>query len=197
MHSLHKAACGMAFLTGALTLVLCPARPVEAQNLTYTLSGVTFSDGATATGFFNYNPLTNSVYDINIIANDGTNGDGFSGGRYSSLYFWGDGDIQFAATTNYDTAPQDSILALDIAQDMGGGDYGLGSTGIIPIANFGFGLEEVTPSFGPVTQSRNITSGELIGAPAVPEASSMVSLGLLLLLGVVGVVVSRRRKAVG
>jgi len=43
----------------------------SAQNLTYTLSGVTFNDGGTASGSFTYNPTTNTYTNINIVTTTG------------------------------------------------------------------------------------------------------------------------------
>ncbi|HVS82829.1 MAG TPA: Calx-beta domain-containing protein [Pyrinomonadaceae bacterium] len=66
-------------LLGLLTLLL-PAG-ANAVPLTYNLSGVTFSDSATASGSFQYDAVTNAYSNVNIITTGGSR----SGATYHSV----------------------------------------------------------------------------------------------------------------
>lgn len=179
-------------LAGLCAFSAAAARPVLAQNLTYTLSGVTFSDGAVATGYFIFNPATQSFGTFRITTTDGTT-DSLSGGVYAlpatSTFKAGIGG---AATGNgyfeFDTFSTNRTLGLATSADAS-------SPGTVPLALFSssFASREFTGA-----STRTITAGFLdIAAPAaVPEASTTISLGLLLVLGAGGLVMAKRRRTV-
>ncbi len=178
-------------VAGLCALSAAAARPVLAQNLTYTLSGVTFSDGAFATGSFVFNPATQSFGTFSITTTDGTTGSQ-SGGVYAlpatSTVSAGVGG---AATGDgyfeFDTSSTGRMLGLATSAEAS-------SPGTVPLAlfNSSFASREYTGN-----ATRTITAGFLdITAPAaVPEASTTVSLGLLLALGAGSVIAARRRKS--
>ncbi len=177
---------------GLCVLSAATARPVMAQNLTYTLSGVTFSDGAAASGYFVFNPATQSFGTFSITTTSGTT-DSLTGGTYAlpatSTIKAGVGGV---ATGNgyfeFDTFSTGRTLGLATSAEAS-------SPGIIPLALMPIGFASSEENTG--NSTRTITAGFLdITAPAaVPEASTTVSLGLLLLLGAGSLVASRRRKS--
>ncbi len=182
-------------LVGLCALSAVLARPASAQNLTYTLSGVTFSDGAAASGYFIFNPATQSFGSFDIATTSGTT-DSLPGGVYappatSTI----NAGIGGAATGNgyfeFDTFSTGRTLGLATSTEAS-------SPGDVPLAlsNTMLASQEITGA--PDFDSRTITGGFLdITAPAaVPEASTTVSLGLLLVLGASGLVLARRRSVI-
>ena len=55
----------------ALLVLLCVPSVASADGITWTLSGVTFDDGGTASGSFVYDAVTNTVSSINIVTTAG------------------------------------------------------------------------------------------------------------------------------
>ena len=62
--------------------MLCLPSIASADGVTWDLSGVTFSDGGTASGSFVYDAVTNTVSDVDITATART---AFGGARYTSV----------------------------------------------------------------------------------------------------------------
>ncbi len=189
MHSARTLRLGLA-LTGLCALGVTAARPAAAQNLLYTLSGVTFADGATATGFFNANPTTGVFGTLDITTTSGLT-DGLPGTHYvtatttpaNSPYF------AFSFTSGLNTL----VLSVGVddrvpgVQPLQPGT----SSGPFQLSNSG----EVTRPVGGSQAVRPITAGSLIATAApVPEASTVVSFGLLLALGLGGLVFAAKRK---
>ncbi len=181
--SLGLTLAGLCAFSAAVT---CPAM---AQNLTYTLSGVTFSDGGVATGYFVFNPTTQSFGDFSISTTAGSTGS-ISGGTYAlpatSTFSAGvDGAATGAGYFEFDTFSTSRMLGLATSAEAS-------SPGEVPLAlsNTSFVSQEDAGSV------RTITAGFLdITAPAaVPEASTTISLGLLLALGA-GSILSAKRRA--
>lgn len=192
MHSPRTIGLGLT-VAGLCVLSAAAARPALAQNLTYTLSGVTFSDGAAASGYFVFNPATQSFGTFSITTTSGTT-DSLTGGTYAlpatSTIKAGVGGV---ATGNgyfeFDTFSTGRTLGLATSAEAS-------SPGIIPLALMPIGFASSEENTGDST--RTITAGFLdIAAPAaVPEASTTVSLGLLLVLGAGSLVVAKRRRSV-
>ena len=190
MHSSRTIRLGLA-LTGLCALGVAAARPAAAQNLLYTLSGVTFADGATASGFFNANPTTGVFGALDITTTNGLT-DGLLGKHYvlpatspyNSPYF----AFSFLSGLN------EIVLSVGVddripgVQPLQPGSFPQGSL----LTNSG---EFATPVTGGSTVGRAISAGSLVatGAP-VPEASTTVSFGLLLALGLGGLVIAAKRK---
>ena len=163
------------------------AKPAAAQNLVYTLSGVTFSDGATGSGSFTFNPATGTMSagltTFNIATTAGVT-DSLTAGSYTSgsatafeqqnsvfSFDYGDGSTSFHDLTLMTTTAVGSV-----------GTYSL-VPGTVTARNQFVGSGEYAPTF------RLLTSGFLIVTPAaVPEASTTISFGLLLAFGVGGAV---------
>ncbi len=180
-------------LLGLCALGLTAARPVAAQNLVYTLSGVTFFDGAVATGYFNFNPTTNSFGNFDITTTNGVT-DSLTGAHYtvasgltSSPPFAAFG-TDYVFTADSTTANFHSLVLRTQAQSTSPATYAL-TTGTISPPTF-FPSGEFTPD------ARVIATGSLIVTDAnpVPEASTTISFGLLLMLGLGGTVVAARKK---
>ncbi len=183
-------------LTLAGLCALSAARPASAQLLTYTLSGVTFSDGAVATGYFVFDPTSQSFSSFDITTTNGKM-DSLLGGVYAAPGTIPiKGGIGGVAAGNgyfeFDTPNTSRSLQLATSAEAS-------SPGAVPLALFPVGIVSSREYTGDFQGSlRTITAGSLdITAPAaVPEASTTISLGLLLLLGAGGFVAARRRKSV-
>jgi len=189
MHSSRTIRLGLA-LTGLCALGVAAARPAAAQNLLYTLSGVTFADGATASGFFNANPTTGVFGALDITTTNGLT-DGLLGKHYvlpatspyNSPYF----AFSFSSGLNrivLSVGVDDRIPGVQPLQPGSSSQGSLTDSG-----------EFATPVTGGSTVARVISAGSLVatGAP-VPEASTTVSFGLLLALGLGGLVIAAKRK---
>ena len=190
MHSFGKNLT-LAFI-GLCVLGAASARPAAAQNLVYTLSGVTFADGATATGYFDFNPSTDTFGSYNITTTNGVT-DSLVGANYtvasgltSSPPFTGFG-TDYVFTADSTTANFHSLVLRTQAQSTSPATYAL-TIGIISPPTF-FPSGEFTPD------ASTIATGSLIVTNAVPEASTTVSFGLLLMLGGGVVIVARKKKA--
>jgi hypothetical protein len=179
---------------------LSVAQPAHAGTLQYTLSGVTFFDGATANGYFDYNAANNVVGDYHITTTNGTS-DGIAGITYTPAdATYGDLPISFGAT---------GTIAIAFYGGPGGNNSGrlvLGTDtttpagglipltpGVIDVYGYPIGSQEMAPQNGVYGTTRLVSGGNLIVSPtAVPEASSIVAFGLFLVAG--GTVALRRRK---
>lgn len=183
--------------TLALTLLgLCSlgfaARPASAQNLVYTLSGVTFNDGAIATGYFDFNPATQTFGTYSITTTNGVS-DTLTGALYtpasSQSQAGGSFSNVFIFATNKNVY---NYLVLNTASSANApGTYSL---------NLGFDLSvggfSDSGELAPVNMvARGVTAGSLsVNNAPVPETSTTVSLGLLLALGVGSLAVTARKK---
>ena len=156
------------------TLVLCGTvlgARASASPILWTLSGVTFADGGTASGSFDYDAATNTYSLVNIT----TTGGSITGATYLAL------DPGFASTSGI----------LSVVPNAGLGDFtgtpllalgfgphlsALGGTSSI-LAGSGEGTcINTTCSMG--TSLRNVTAGSVT---AVPEPSTLTLLGAALL----------------
>ncbi len=179
-------------LTGICILGLTTIRPAAAQNLVYTLSGVTFNDGAVATGSFDFNPTTQTFGPYSITTTNGVS-DNLTGALYtptsSKSVAGGSGSDAFTFKTN-------SLVYNYLVLDTSLSATTPGTYSIDPGYNLSLGQFNRSGELAPVNMvARGITTGSLIVTNApVPEASTTVSFGLLLALGLGGVVVAARKK---
>ena len=189
MHSSRTIRLGLA-LTGLCALGVAAARPAAAQNLLYTLSGVTFADGATASGFFNANPTTGVFGALDITTTDGLT-DGLLGKHYVLPATSPDNIPYFAFS--FRSGLNRIVLSVGVDDRIPGVQpLQPGSSSQGSLTDSG---EFATPATGGSTVARVISAGSLVatGAP-VPEASTTVSFGLLLALGLGGLVIAAKRK---
>ena len=192
MHSSHAIRLGLV-LTGLCALGVASSRPASAQTFQYTLSGVTFADGAIATGSFSYNFTTNTFGAFDV-----TTTNGLTDGLLGTHYLPPTGTATAVSNFAFEFFSGRNELVLNtFGADNASGTLLL-QPGSIPQ---GGGLmasgEFATPATGGSTSARVISAGSLVatGAP-VPEASTTVSFGLLLALGMGGLVLAaKRRKA--
>jgi hypothetical protein len=173
-----------------LFVLFCVPSIASADGITWTLSGVTFDDGGTASGSFVYDALTNTYSSIDITT---TLGSTFPGATYTGLV-----DSSF-------TLPSDTGLILGAPDFLGpifqlifqdhltnsGGTVFLMNGAFDPIAVELTGSGEFTceppdcSSFTP-DPPRLVTGGTVSGVPATavpePSALSLLSMGLVALL---------------
>lgn len=191
MHLLQKTKLSLTLaslcILGAMTM-----RPADAQNLVYTLTGVTFSDGATGSGSFSFNPTAASpsanLTTFNIATTAGVT-DALTAGSYvpgtanalerQTVYF----DFNYGGGT----ASFHDLLLMTATAAASPGTYPL-LLGKQTAPNQFTGSGEYAPT------SRLLTSGSLVVTNAVPEASTTVSFGLLLALGLGGAALAVRKK---
>jgi N-acetylneuraminic acid mutarotase len=142
-----------------LTLIGLLATSAAAAPLLWTLSGVTFSDGGTASGSFVFNPATNTYSDINITTTTGS--------------------VRTGAVYHFRLSAAPSVSTLIVAVTASGGD--LTGTPVLALQFPGAGLTNtggtVTPlgaesvcadsgcSNGTLPQ-RNISGGSVVGTTA-------------------------------
>ena len=170
--------------------------PASAQDLTYTLSNVKFSDGATANGFFEFNPVTGIFGSNNITTTAGVT-DNETPGNYSTLplstYQQQDSFFQFSyggGTTSFHllrlTTDPPAVIP---------GVYLLGP-GIPTATNQFVGSGEYAST--DISDRLVVSGGMIVTNPAaVPEASTTISFGLLLALGLGSLVIAAKRKKQG
>ena len=169
----------------------------NAQGLQYyTLSEVTFADGGTASGSFVFNPTLDPLYGYpdSIPSFDITTTNGITD-SFAGVHYMSPGNARGVDSTFVFNL---SVGELFLSPEPDP-TFNPAGTNVFPLVP-GFN----DPNFGPVgsyeevnSTKREIVSGFLIESPAaVPEASTTVSLGLLLALGAGGAAVAaRKRKA--
>ena len=168
-------------ITARFLVVLCGMAPrASADQVTWDLSGVTFSDGGTASGSFVYNADTNTVSSVDFTT---TAGGSFGGATYAGVdpgFGPSATDIVFVTDSSlldFTGTPVLQMIFASALTDLGGTIL-LSGTGEGVCANIGCtsGIE-----------SRIITGGEVFSAP---EPSSLLLLGM----GMFGLVGAAKRK---
>lgn len=183
-------------VAGLAVLGLTAVRPASAQDLTYTLSGLTFNDGATATGSFSFDSSTQNFSAFDITTSNSQT-DTLVGTRYTPA-----SDMAVSPNNQiwefFDQIHPEHLLLLATSLPVTGpGTYAI-SPGELQANGFG-NSGEVLPFAGQGQfdneGDRVILNGNLVVTPAaVPEASTTVSFGMLLVLGVGGTVIAARKK---
>jgi hypothetical protein len=158
----------------ALIIVGVMVPTATADPITWTLSGVTFSDGATASGSFVYNADTDTVSSVEITT---TSGALFSGATYSGVDpGFGPSALQIVLVTNPSLADFTGTGALVLSFMSGSGLTDLGGTVALG------GGEALCNNLGCTsgTLERPITGGDAISSSlvATPEPGSLFLLGI-------------------
>jgi hypothetical protein len=146
----------------------------SADGITWTLSGVTFDDGGTASGSFVFDALTNTYSSIDITTSAGSL---FGGATYTGI------DPGFPSTSG-----QLILVTNPLLSDLTG-------TGVLeldfgPLTNLGGTFPVVAEGEGTCddagctsgTELRTTTAGSVTATTATPEPSTL----LLLVMGVAG-----------
>ncbi len=156
-------------LTLALTLSCTEAL---AAPVTWTLSGVTFSDGAAATGSFKYDASTNTYSDWSISVGAGT----MTAFNYdtsdSMLMTWYNAD---ASGIGFWSNSPTRYINLNFASALtgAGGSVNLAALGLGP----GFGSGTDSWECGNCAGLRYINAGRVVGTAAVPEPATLLLVG--------------------
>ena len=168
---------------GLIVLLSLPSI-ASADGATWTLSGVTFDDGGTASGSFTYDALSNSFTVIQVTTTTGTL---VTAASYKSLSSCcGSSDTGLLLGPNVTDFTNTPLLFLLFSAPL------TNAGGTIPLM-FGFVDTDFDSAEDFCTNSdcsafsmRLVTGGEVVGVPstAVPEPSaiSFLTLGLIVLL---------------
>lgn len=151
----------MGFALGAC-LALAAVAPASAMPLTWTLSGVVFEDGGTASGSFVYDADTNTYGTISVTTTAGTL---FGGATYTlpdpgvnPIYYAGDAVFVTGPAADYTGLPVISLVPPGVYTDAGG---------TLPIdGSAEFTCTTANCDFG--IKVRYITAG-FVSASSVPE----------------------------
>ncbi|MBM3729187.1 MAG: hypothetical protein FJW40_27660 [Acidobacteria bacterium] len=156
-------------LVAALLASLCPAAPVQ-----WNLSGVTFDDGGTATGFFRYDSDFADYTDIDITTTDGA---AFGGARYRWGVFPGSPDGLGAAPRIVRDSTGEPLLLLLFTLPLDSSEKTI-ALGLFPAE-----LLCDDRFCDSLTTLRSIVSGSVTRAAGVPEpATAGLAAGGVLLL---------------
>lgn len=174
------------------------ARPAAAQDLLYALSGVSFADGAVATGSFSFNPTTSAFGAYNLTTTAGVTG-GLLGANYTPGKFLPSFVGAPATSESLFTFTLDKGRFLVLATTVPALTPGLypllpGQFVTVPSPQILNSGEFITQNGA--QNGRGIVAGSLAvtAAAPVPETSTTASLGLLLALGLSGLAVAAKRK---
>jgi hypothetical protein len=162
-------------LLASAALVLSLGAVEARADQVFTLSGVTFDDGGTATGTLTTNDALTSLVGFDITTSPGT-----SIGFHYTPATAGDPSTALPFIVVLSTSSLDNILELTLTNlTVTGSPITLGTDDSF----------EQTPN-----ARRVITGGELIAAGSVPEPSSLLMGGVAALTGM-GIWTRRRRRA--
>jgi hypothetical protein len=155
-----------------------------AAGILWTLQGVQFDDGGTASGSFVYDPKTNTFSDINITTTAGT--------------------TRGAAAYGFIHPVSDSNFAAFLTQDISSDQTGLPALGIVPFGGFQSlspqGVNGTEADCGNATcdlavfNGRQITAGTLVPTASIPTLSTWGMLLFVLAVLSVGMWQLKRRR---
>jgi hypothetical protein len=181
-------------MLAAIGAVSCMSVPAFADNLQLTLNNVTFNDGATATGFFDYDTASNTIEAYKITTTNGTS-DGLIGSTYQSPLSNANPVTNFLFQFTNSNPNSNLTLVCFSNPITGPGTFQL-DPGTVNSPSSYNNSGEMAPVWNNTSQSnaRAITGGSLVASVLpVPEASTFVLFGLML-VGGAGVMRARRAK---
>ena len=153
-----------------LFVLLCVPSIASADGITWTLGGVTFEDGGTASGSFVYDALTNTFSNIDITT---TSGSAFAGTTYNALSGeFGSNSTGMLLGASGDLTNTDLLFLL-----FGSALTDSGGTAVL--IGVGEGTCDNT-NCSLSTLDRSLTGGELVGTVTTPEPSTLSFLTLAL-----------------
>jgi hypothetical protein len=177
----------VALTLAAFTLL---SRPALAQSYDYTLSGVTFNDGAIASGFFTYDPTASTIGSYDITTTPGTDGDGTVGYHYDSTdggSYANPGNNPYFIFGQSNFGPNNLFLE---STEFGNTS---GTISLIDGSPNGIGSFFGSGEFYDANSDYRLVSTGSINVTPAPEASSAVTFTLLLLLSGSALVFVRRK----
>jgi len=179
-------------MTALLLVVLAGMIPTaSADQVTWVLSGVTFSDGGTASGSFVYNADTNTYSSINITTTAGSilGGATYTGADPCCTFFNSSflGVVTNPSLLDLTGTPLLRVVFVTPLTDLGGTSL-LSLTPDFSIEGPCFDSGCTGIIFNPATM-RNATGGEVV---ATPEPTSLLLLGM----GMVGLAGAAKRKLI-
>ncbi|MBD2208476.1 hypothetical protein H6G27_01150 [Nostoc linckia FACHB-104] len=151
------------------------ANTSPAHALTWTLNNVTFADGATATGTFDYDAVSNTYSNLNITLSSGTI---YSSSSFNTSHINFQQNYRFSVCSNGSGCFNSQYLYLIFSNNLSN----LPAT--VTVLGHSYGL---TNSSGNITISQSLTSGTISSTAAVPfdipGGATIPSVGALLALG--------------
>ncbi|RJG00424.1 PEP-CTERM sorting domain-containing protein [Noviherbaspirillum sedimenti] len=168
----------------ALPLALLLAAPAMASPLLWTLVGVTFDDGGSASGTFSTDSTTGSLLSYDIVTTSGSAAPGFhfdgvGDSKYADNYF---GPNSFVIVN--DTPFAFPILAFAFSDALTSGGVNALLVGSFPYGSF--------QSNNDSSEKRLIVSGNATTETTVPEPAPLA----LLAISLVGLAFSRRKQSI-
>jgi hypothetical protein len=168
-----------------LMLIALSSGAAFAAPIHWTLNGVTFADGGTASGGFTYDATTNTYSAINITTTTvGT----FTGHTYVAVHpaFSAATAAVTLTTSSFTTGTPFFFLTYNTPLSNAGGTVTL-TTGSDPGFDSSEGLCSNAGCTGPAPPTRLVTAGSLVGTSTVPPAtvptlsgSGLALIGILL-----------------
>lgn len=158
--------------------------PVKAAVVNWTLDDVTFDDGGTVTGSFEYDADTNKIGNFDISVTDGST---FSSFDYQLAGYYKVFDVRGFSLRNFNSNNRWFQLVFDSPLTNAGG-----------IVSYNPNLSFEATCFSvdcskPVYSARFFNKGTLVGTPPIKEVPEPLSIMGTVLAGGIGVAIKKKR----